>query len=55
MSNFLKVAGGFALSYLATVSALVLSVGSPNWTCGILGVAVWSNMVIGHYTLRGWL
>lgn len=53
MNNFLKIAGGFSLSYLAIVSALVLSVeAAPNWASVILGVAIWLTMVIGHYSLR---
>lgn len=56
MSNFLKIAGGFSLSYLATVSALVLGVeAAPNWASVILGSAIWLTMVIGHYSLRGLL
>ena len=54
MNNFLKIAGGFSLSYLVTISALVLSVeAAPNWASGILGVAIWLTMVVGHYSLRG--
>lgn len=53
MNNFLKIAGGFSLSYLATVSALVLSVeAAPNWASVILGSAIWLTMVVGHYSLR---
>ena len=53
MNNFLKIAGGFSLSYLATVSALVLSVeAAPNWAAWIFGVSIWLTMVVGHYSLR---
>jgi hypothetical protein len=56
MRQALKPIAGYVLAYLIYVIAAVASVEMPrgaDFTVALVGLAVWLNMVIGHYSLRG--
>jgi hypothetical protein len=58
MRQALKPIAGYVLAYVIYVIAAVASVEMPrgaDFTVALVGLAVWLNMVIGYYSLRGTL
>lgn len=58
MRKALKPIAGYVLAYVIYVIAAVASVEMPrgaDFTVALIGLAVWLNMVIGYFSLRGTL
>lgn len=58
MRQALKPIAGYVLAYVIYVIASIASVELPrgaDFTVALVGLAVWLNMVIGYYSLRGTL
>lgn len=58
MRKALKPIAGYVLAYVIYIISAVVSVEMPrgaDFTVALVGLAVWLNMVIGHYSLRGTL
>ena len=58
MRQALKPIAGYVLAYVIYVLAAIASVEMPHgadFTVALVGLAVWFNMVIGYYSLRGTL
>ena len=58
MRQVLKPIAGYVLAYVIYVIAVVASVEIPrgaDFTVALVGLAVWLNMVIGYFSLRGTL
>lgn len=58
MRKALKPIAGYVLAYVIYVIAAVASVKMPrgaDFTVALIGLAVWLNMVIGYFSLRGTL
>lgn len=58
MRQALKPIAGYVLAYVIYVIAAIVSVELPrgaDFTVALVGLAVWLNMVIGYYSLRGTL
>lgn len=58
MRQALKLFAGYVLAYVIYVIAAIVSVElsrGANFTVALICLAVWFNMVIGYYSLRGTL
>ena len=58
MIQALKPIAGYVLAYVIYVLAAIASVEMPrgsDFTVALVGLAVWLNMVIGYFSLRGTL
>lgn len=56
MRQALKPIAGYVLAYVIYVIAAVVSVElscGADFTVALVGLAVWLNMVIGYFSLRG--
>lgn len=58
MRQALKPIAGYVLAYVIYVIAAIVSVEmslGADFTVALVGLAVWLNMVIGYFSLRGTL
>ena len=58
MRQVLKPIAGYVLAYVIYVIAAIVSVEmsrGADFTVALIGLAVWLNMVIGYFSLRGTL